>query len=388
MFSISRFGELLQNFPTATFQKSVADSKADRYVKSFSSKDLLNLMIYGQIQQVSSLRELISGFNVHNNHHYHLGTQTVKRSTVSDALTQRSMTPFKAACDALMAVVSRQHRKQLKSLICLIDSTPIELRHQRFSWAEATRTPTTQGLKVHLAIDAKSTAPMFHQITRSNVSDLTAIYDMPLKPDTTYVFDKGYCNYQWWYDIDQAHAHFVTRLKSNARYEVKEEQVIGNDSPILRDQRIHLTNRHPGGGRVNPYADKDLRRIEVAREDKETPLVIVTNDFARSAQELANLYKQRWGIELLFKWLKQKLKLKTFFGNSENAIRIQLYGALISYLLILLLHKNSEHPGGLSSLAIELQHGLFQRRETLYQHYRRRKEERDQAARGQLVMAL
>lgn len=379
MFSISRFGELLKALPRGVFHRAVQHTQADRYVKTFSSWDLLMLMLYGQIKQCGSLRTLIDGFNAHESRHYHLHTDIVRRATVSDALAKRSVGPFKRVCEQLTAVIARQQRREMKELLCVIDSTPVTLRSERYPWTGAQRTPTGEGLKVHVTMDLKQQAPTYVNITHMNVNDLSDARDQPIVKGMTYVMDKGYCDYNWWYSIHRAGALLVTRLKYNARYAVKSERDIDaeNRDLIRSDQIIHLTNTHPGGGRKNAYAHKDLRRIEVYRPDNNKPLVLVTNDMKRSAKEIADLYKQRWQIELLFKWLKQKLKIKTTFGMSENAIRIQIYCALITYLLMILC-RNRYTPGtSLRQFVIELKDTLFESRalDRYYYHVRKQKQQ-------------
>lgn len=373
MFSMSRFNQLLQFFPRTVFHRSVQDSGADRYAKSFRSWDLLMVMLYGQLRQVESLRTLITGFNLHQSHHYHLHTHMVRRSTCADALATRCETPFRITCEALMGVISRQQRNKCKQLLCIMDSTVITLKGFGYDeWAAQHRTPATQGLKIHVAIDAEQDAPTYAAITPVNVNDLTKAKQLPIVPGMTYILDKGYYDYNWWHTLNQAQARFITRLKTNASYRVMRTYSRPNQT-ILSDEVIQLANKHPGGGRRNAYADTDLRRIAVYREDHDTPLVIVTNDFKRTARAVADLYRQRWQIELLFKGLKQKLRLKRYFGYSENAVRIQIYCALIAYLLMVLYKQNKAYNNSLSTLAIELRHGLFHRPNLNRYYYHKRK---------------
>ena len=147
----------------------------------------------------------------------------------------------------------------------------------------------------------------------------------------TYVADRGYTDYNWWFEINSAGAFFVTRLKKDAK--IKELTTIQSITPGISSQIFVLTNRHPGGNRINKYANIPLKKVVVEREGK-SPLILVTNDFNRSDSEIAELYKQRWQIELFFKWIKQNLKIKKFLGRSENAIKTQICIALISFILL------------------------------------------------------
>jgi IS4 transposase len=373
---MSRFDHLLQHLPKGVFLNSVNQHKSDHYAKTCKSWDLLLLMLYGQINQIGSLRTLMTGFNTQAHHHYHLNTQPAKRSTVSDALSKRSPAPFKAVCESLMQTITRQQRKSCKELLCIIDSTVITLRGPHYdAWTGENKTRITQGLKIHVGIDAQQNAPTYANITHANVNDLSDARTMSIEPGMTYIMDKGYCDYNWWHEMETNQAIFVTRLKYNARYDVIDVHSDATHSPlILSDNCIHLVKKHLGGKRKNAYQKKDLRCITVQREGNKRPMVIVTNDFDRSAQAIADLYKQRWQIELLFKWLKQKLKLKTYFGYSENATRIQIYCALITYLLMTLLKQRHGYSGTLSELAIELRYSLFHRPTKNRYYYQRRKE--------------
>jgi len=389
MYSASRFNELIQHIPKAPFQTIISNTQNDRYVKSLKTWDLLLLMVYGQIEQSQSLRQLVNGYNLHDSHHYHLNTSKIKRSTLSDALGTRSPSAFKGLSDLLMQKLARSQRKELSSLTTLIDATPIKLVSQRFrSWTEGTQTPRSRGLKVHVAMNLDDASLTYANITAPNVNDIQDVKNIPIESGRTYVFDKGYFSYQWWHEINQNKAIFVSRIKKNSAYKcLPTNQNMPKDLAVS-DETIMLTNKRPRARVINPYAFKPIRLVRVAREGGKPPLDLVTNDFKRSAEEIAQLYKDRWQIELLFKWIKQKLKLKTYFGQSENAVRIQIYCALIAYMLILLLKQTRTDCANLYQLMVELKYGLFQRRKTEYAHYRRRIKERDKLKELQGVLCL
>ncbi|WP_265065085.1 IS4 family transposase [Pseudomonas sp. B21-056] len=214
MFSSTRFSQMLQALPHQLFKNAVKRCGADRYAKQFSSWDLLVTLIFGQITQASSLRALATASQSLEPHHYHLNARSMVRSTLCDALSKRSSEPFRLACEHLLQGVGRKQRKSLEAMVTLIDSTSITLRGPGFDdWTAATKTRITQGLKVHVAIDPRQTAPTYVNITAANVNDLSDALTMPLEAGITYVFDKGYCDYNWWHQIDQVGAFFVTRLK-------------------------------------------------------------------------------------------------------------------------------------------------------------------------------
>lgn len=364
MYRNTRFGALMKGLSRPAFEKIVAHYQADKHQKGFRCWDQLMAMIYGQLSGCRSLRELETGFNSQPLHHYHLGTRSIKRSTLSDANAKRSSEVFAQVCAELLGQMSRSLRNELKDLLYLIDSTPIPLKGLGFDdWAGANRSDRTQGLKVHLMIEHSQALPVHAQFTPANVNDIEVGRTLPIESGSTYVFDKGYCDYNWWFRIHQGKAFFVSRFKKNAGINVvRSMQPRGEVSAdILEDSVVEFKNRHPGGQRINHYYGTELRKVVVNRPDKSTPLVLVTNDFNRTADEIALRYKQRWGIELFFKWLKQNLKIKQFLGRSENAVKIQIYTALITYMLVYLYHHRQALKTTLRMCLVELKTGLFQR---------------------------
>ena len=200
-----------------------------------------------------------------------------------------------------------------------------------------------------------------------------------LTPGATYVFDKGYCHYNWWHSIHEKGARWVTRFKRDAALTLLSERpVASHDGAILRDSVVAFALRTPRGSHRNSYS-APLRRIEVARPDA-APLVLATNDLTSAAQEIALLYKQRWQIELFFKWVKQHLQIRRFLGHNENAVRIQLLTALIAYMLVLLLKKATAFPGSMWMLLAQLRATLFQRECTEQSNWRRRRTQQAQFA--------
>ena len=208
---------------------------------------------------------------------------------------------------------------------------------------------------------------------------------VPLEAGALYVFDKGYCDYNWWNLIDVAGARFVTRFKKNAAVNVLEERAIAahESDVVLRDRLVTFKRKHPGGGRVNHYYGKPLRYITITRPDKKTPLILATNDLTASAATIAQHYKERWAIELFFKWIKQHLKIKTFLGRSENAVRIQILTALISYLLVAIYKQRHAVKETLWECLCLIRATLFQRPQTEASQYRQRREEAAILARTQ-----
>lgn len=343
MFSITIFQQLMKGLPRATFDQLVKRHNADKYCKRFKHWNHLIAMLYAQLSGVTELRPLAIGFNSHMAHHYHLGTSPIKRSTLADANETRSDAVFKDVASWLMGKVSRGLRKDSKELMYLLDSTSLTLKGREFDkWTLANRNRNTQGIKLHVLFDANREIPVWSEFSAANVNDIERARDVTLEANALYVFDKGYNDYNWWFSIDQAGAQFVTRFKKNASVIVEETLAIDVKAVdvVLADEIVSFKSKRPGGDRINQYHGKKLRRVTIARPDKSTPIVLATNDFKSTALEIAQRYKERWGIELFFKWIKQHLRIKKFMGRTENAVRIQILTALISYLLVAL-HKET-----------------------------------------------
>jgi len=388
MYSNTRFSLLLKGLPQHVIETFVNIHQGDKHSKGFRCRDQLLAMIYGQISGARSLRELEAGFNSQASAHYHLGTRPVKRTTLADANAKRSHKLFEDICVFMLQQAHRQTRRELQDLLYLIDSTPIGLKGLNYDcWTKENATSRTQGLKVHMMMEANHQVPTHAEITAPNVNDIDAGRRVKIETGATYVFDKGYYDYNWWNQINDQNAYFVTRLKKNAGINVLSQQVT-KDPLVLEDATIGFKNKRPGGKRINHYHGKKLRRVIVERPDKATPLVLVTNDFMRSAREIADLYKQRWGIELFFKWLKQNLKIKQFFGRSENAVRIQIYTAIITYLLAHISHQSQNTGQTLRLWLAELKTGLFQRPETDQRAVKKRRREDEIRQRLQGALAL
>ena len=370
MYRNTRFGELLKVLPKNIFKRCVDQHQSDKYNKGFTTWDQLISLMYAQLSGCRSLRELEVGYNSQSAHHYHLSCDPIKRSTLSDANCHRDAGVFESFCQQLMSNAHRRVRKEVKDLLYLLDSSPICLLGRGYEWTQGRSMPHIPGLKLHMQYCPDQFLPCNSSITASTKNDIEYGREIVIEKGAKYVFDKGYCDYNWWYRIDQSGASFVTRLKCNAAVRVLESQPVEGD--ILSDDVIEFKYKHPGGGRKNHYL-KPLRRIVVHREDHVEPLVLVTNLLEASAEEIAALYKRRWAIELWFKWIKQNLKIKKFLGRSENAVKIQLLVALITYLLAYSYRQLSGSRQSFYLWLTELKSTLFQRPKLEYEALRRRR---------------
>lgn len=338
MSTILTFHAVLKGLSRKEFDRAVTRHCADKYCKHFTHWRHLVALVYAQLSNASSLRVLELSFNSHSQYHSALRAGPIRRTTLADANEKRSTIVFDEVANWLIGQVSSKLHREATALINLLDSTSITLKDKEFDrWTLADRTRNTQGIKLHVLLDLSTKVPQWYSFSAANVNDVEQARLVPLKSDALYVFDKGYCDYNWWQQIDAAKAHFVTRFKKNVALVQQEERPIpaSVQDSVLRDEIVCFKRKCPGGRRINRY-NKPLRRITIHRPDKSTPLVLATNDLHSPASDIAQRYKERWEIELFFKWIKQHLKIKSFFGRSSNAVRLQLVTALIGYLLVTL----------------------------------------------------
>lgn len=342
-FIRSAFARLLEPLDRRMVRRAVAAHDGDHGVgggeQAWTCERHLKVLLFAQFAGLQSLREIVAGLGGQSASLYHLNLRAPCRTTLSDANKQRPAAVFRDIAAALVALAAGQLRREGEDLIRLLDATPIPLKDARFAWAAAGA--RTRGLKLHLSYEPRAGHMTWFDITSAKIDDVVAGRAMPLEKGATYVFDKGYTDYRWWAEIDRAGAIFVTRRKANARRREVVEHVPAGDG-IIADRLIKIGHRQPrGGAPKNPLYETVLREVVVDRPDKDQPLVLLTNERTRPASEIAALYKQRWQIELLFKWLKQNLKIRRFLGRSENAVKIQIYTALITFMLLRILHQTA-----------------------------------------------
>lgn len=373
MFSISRLQSVMKGLPRGQFDALVKAHGADKHRKGFSSWDQLLGMVYGHLSGAESLRVIEAGFNSQALHHYHLGSRSMKRSTLADANSRSSPTLFAAVAERLMAQASRQLRREGERCLYLLDSTSITLNGRGFDHWTATTRSHNQGIKLHVLYSGHDQVPQQHSLSAVNVNDVTEALKLPIEAGAVYVFDKGYCDYNWWADIHDQGATFVTRFKRNAALRVERTLPVPatHADTILSDEIVCFSNPYPGGSRRNRYT-APLRRIVVARPEHDSPMVLATNDLDSAATDMAQHYKDRWQVELFFKWIKQHLKIKRFLGRSQNAVHIQILCALIAYLLLAMYRKTHCIHTSMWLLLAELRATLFQRPERDATLHRRR----------------
>lgn len=327
-FAHSIFANLLKPIGRRQFAGIVDRHDGDAYDKSFKSWDHLVALVYAQLGKVESLRALETGFNANSEHHYHLGTGKLARSTLADANARRPVAIFSETFAMLAAAADRHTRKEGAAMVRLIDASPVPL-HKACSWARCNG--RIRGMKLHIVYDPMADIPTAIAVTPATVNDIEIGRQAQIAAGVTYVFDKGYCRFDWWQKINDCRAFFVTRPKRRVRLRAVEHRSVhqrrGAGFSIVADDDVKLVSK--GDSRL-PIP---LRRVRVRREQGGI-ITLLTNDLGSSAVAIAELYKSRWQIELLFRWIKQHLDIRKFLGNTDNAIRLQILAAMIAYLLL------------------------------------------------------
>lgn len=321
--------DVLKRIPWDVFDRLVEQHGSDYRVRRLSTKDQLVALLYGQLSGASSLREIATGLASHRARLYHLGARPAQRSTLADANAQRPSAVFAELFTAMVGRVQRGLRRSIGDAVYLIDSTGIPLNGLSRDWARYTA--KVCGAKLHVIYDPDADQPIYAAITPSRSHDIAVAQQMPVEPGATYVFDLGYYDYRWWTAMADAGCRIVTRFKRNTPLAVVKELPLPEGSAILSDRIGHLPERQ-SHNRHNPFQDP-VREVRVMTDTGKI-LRILTNDIDATAQEIADLYKRRWAIELFFRWVKQTLKIRHFLGASENAVRIQIIVALIAFLLL------------------------------------------------------
>ena len=325
----SVFHQLTQHIPWKQFDRLVDKHRSDFRVRQLDSKSQFLALLFGQLAGATSLREIAAGLGSHRSRLYHCGAKPIARSTLSDANAKRPWILFADLFGHMSASASRSTRRSLPEAVRILDATTIRLSGLTIDWSRSRS--NRSAVKLHVVYDPNKDVACTAVVTAENVNDITPARQLKIEPGATYVFDLGYYNYQWWADMDAVGCRFVTRLKTFTPIKVAKKLPVSSGTNILSDCIGYLPTRL-GSSRRNPMY-KPVREIKV-RISTGKIIRLVTNDLMAPAHKIADLYKQRWQVELFFKWIKQNLRIKHFLGNSENAVRIQLFVALITYLLL------------------------------------------------------
>jgi len=356
----SIFSQLLQLFPRVEFQHMVKETHAERHAKGFTCWGQFVAMLFCQLGRAHSLREITGGLRSCEGKLKHLGITAPRHSTLAYANKHR---PWELYQEVFLRLFERCHvpvvgkkKFRFKNKLISMDSSTIDLCLEMFDWARFRR--TKGAIKLHLLLDHDGYLPCFAIITEGNVSDVKVAHQFHFDPGTIVVDDRGYNDYALFGKWTFQDVYFVTRMKENALYEVVGEKDVPQNRNILKDELIEF--KDPKAREKCPYP---LRRIEVLDPDKKQVLVFLTNNLDLGASTIASIYKDRWQIELFFKALKQNLKIKTFVGTSANAVKIQIWTALIAMLILRFLQLRSKYNWSLSNLVALLRMNLFTHRD-------------------------
>ncbi len=353
------FGELLKLVPRYQFEKAVNQYQGDRYVKSYTTWQQYITILFSQVKQKDSIRDIVTGLAANESRWYHLGLTGIHRSTFSDANNKRSFQIFE---DLFYHLLSRckdltpKHRFKFKNELYSIDASVIDLCLSVFPWAKFRK--TKGAIKMHYLYDHSGALPSFVTITDGKKHDVTVAKEtgFPLSPDSIVSIDRAYIDYKWLNSLDEKRVWFVTRAKSNIDCVITGQHPVSGKG-VLKDQMILLT-----GTRTKNYYPKELRMIEFYDEETKKHLTFLTNNMKLAASTIAAIYKSRWQIELFFKWIKQNLKIKSFLGTSKNAVMTQIWVAMSYYLLLTYIKYQTKYAHSLLTLSRLIRETLFERK--------------------------
>jgi hypothetical protein len=357
----SIFSQLLQLFPRVEFQSLVKGHNAERHAKGFTCWGQFVSMLFCQLGRAHSLREIVNGLRSCEGKLKHLGIDTPKRATLSYANEHRPWELYRdvflSLYDRCTATVGgRKKRFRFKNKLLSLDSSVIDLCLSIYDWAKFRR--TKGAVKLHLVLDHDGYLPRFAVITDGKVSDVRVAHVLQFDPGTIVVDDRGYNDYTLFGTWTAQGVYFVTRMKDNALYEVIETRRVPQNRNILRDEVIRLT-----GIKAEEKCPHPLRRVEAYDPETDRVFMFLTNHLQLGASTISAVYKDRWAIEQFFKALKQNLKIKTFVGTSANAVKIQIWTALIALLILKYLQLKSQYNWSLSNLVALLRMNLFTHRD-------------------------
>ena len=352
----SMFSQLLKLFPRTEFQVLVKRTHAERHARGFTCWGQFVAMLFCQLGRAHSLREICGGLRSCEGKLSPLGITAPNRSTLAYANEHRPWQLYRAVFHELLArcqPLAKGRRKfRFKNKLVSLDSTVIDLCASLFDWAKFRQ--TKGAVKLHLLLDHDGYLPSVVVITEGRRHDVRVARQLRFAAGTILVMDRGYVDYAWFGQLTTDAVFFVTRLKDNALYEVVERRRVPEHSSVRRDEVIQLT-----GAEAETKCPHRLRRVEVYDSEKDATLVFLTNHLAFGATTIAAIYKDRWQIELFFKALKQNLKIKTFVGTSANALKVQVWTALIALLLLKYLQLKARFAWSLSNLVALLRMNLF-----------------------------
>jgi hypothetical protein len=334
------FSQIASFLPSRLFDKSISKYEGNKWVKHFSCWNQLMCMMFGQLSGRESLRDLLITVSAHSNKYYHLGFgKNVSRSNLALANEQRNCLIYETFAFEMIAIARSclighsDFAIPVSGNVYAFDSTTIDLCLNVFWWAKFRK--EKGAIKIHTLFDVKTAIPTFIHITEGNIHDVNALDEIAYEVDGYYIMDKAYVDFKRLFKINECNAFYVIRAKENFNFRriasIKTDKTTG----VLCDQKVKLV-----GIKSAKNYPKYIRRIKYFDVEQQRTFVFLTNSFLLNASDIALLYKNRWKVELFFKWIKQHLKVKTFWGTTMNAVKTQIYIAIITYTLIAIIkHK-------------------------------------------------
>lgn len=364
------FSQFCAHLPSSSFRRCVARYDGQRYVKSFSCWDQFLCMVFAQCTQRESLRDIESALrSLPSSRLYHLGIRSqVSRSTLADANEHRDWRMYGDFAQVLIAMARRLYHDEaltvkLQETVYALDSTTIDLCLSLFPWAPFQRSKAA--VKLHTLLDLRGNIPSVIRITHGRTSDVSMLDHLLPEAGSFYVMDRGYVDFTRLYRLQQAGAFFVTRAWKDLKYGRRYSHRVDTSTGLRSDQSIILTGRY-----TKDYYLSPLRRVHYVDPEQGLRLVFLTNNFAIPALSVAQLYKSRWQVELFFRWIKQHLRIKAFYGTSENAVKTQIWIAISVYVLAAIVKKRLGLSVSLYSFLQVLGLSLFEKTPILqlFQH--------------------
>jgi len=328
------FSQISFFLPRRTFDGIVEKYKGDYRVRHFTCWNQMMCMIFGQLSSRDSLSDLVLTINAHSTKTYHLGFgKGVSKANLGKTNANRDWRIYHDFADHLIAIARKicvandKSDFSFSNAVYAFDSTTIDLCLNVFCWATFRR--AKGAIKLHTQYDVRTSIPVFMHITAASVHDVNAMDSIVYEPGSFYIFDRGYLDFERLFVIHESKSFFVIRAKHNLQYKRQYSAVVDKSTGVLCDQSGELKGFYSSKG----YPEK-IRRIKFRDAEQNRIFIFLTNNFELKPEEIASLYKNRWKVELFFKWIKQHLKIKSFWGTSENAVKTQVYIAVITYTLV------------------------------------------------------
>jgi Transposase DDE domain/Domain of unknown function (DUF4372) len=356
--STTIFNQLLNLIPYGKFQKVVDEFNGDKYTKKFTTYHQFTTLLYAQITEKDSIRDIEKPINFNKGKLQFFSLPEIKRSTFSDANNRRDCKIFEKMFSILLEKTMKltpQHKFKFKNPLYSLDASTIKLCLNVFDWAKYRK--RKGAIKIHTKFNHNGNIPDFLVITDGKCSDIRAAKThFDFLPDSIVVMDKGYIDFEWLFSLHKKEVYFVTRAKSNMAYEVTGQHQFTEGTGIISDEEIVLTCKNS----LKAYSEK-LRMVKYYDIETNKVYTFITNNFKLAAKTIADIYKDRWQVELFFKWIKQNLKIKSFLGTTPNAVMSQIWVAMTAYLIYSYIKFQTKSAFSILDFSRMIKETLFQK---------------------------